>query len=105
MGYKGYDYIPGDVAAPAVSVVDVGGGSTVADELACAEECDATAGCNAGSYYGAKPEADWPAGKNCWLKTIGVSCSLPADAMADAGAMLIMKVTGETCTRLSHLQS
>lgn len=100
-GYTGYDYVPSDDPANAVAVEDVDGGSSAVDsEEACAEACDAATGCNAASYYGLMPEADWPAKKNCWLKTIATPCELPADAEDKPLAMLLMKVTGEDCVFL-----
>jgi hypothetical protein len=104
VGYKGADYIPSDETPTAVMVEDIGGGSVAVDETACADECDAAVGCNAASYYGLLPEADWPAKKNCWLKTIAVPCVLPPDVQTETPlAMLIMKTTGEACALSPHL--
>jgi hypothetical protein len=105
MGYQGSDYVPSDTTPTAVEVVDIGTGAVAADEAACATECDAAPGCNAASYYGMMPEAEWPGKKNCWLKNIAAACKLPADAATDNPlAMLLMKVTEEECTFLANLR-
>lgn len=103
VGYKGYDYIPSDAPPNQVPVTDIGTGYTVTSQEACSEECNAAAaaGSNSASYYGLMPNADWPAGKNCWLKTISVACKLPSDPLVDNPlALLLMKVTGEDCMLL-----
>lgn len=70
-------------------------GSLVMDMVECAMKCDTTIGCNAASYY-----AEPISGNNCWLKTLGDPCELPADRQADAGATLLMKQ--DTCAPLSR---
>lgn len=98
----GFDYVPDPAVPSAVTVEDIpGGGSAVASDVACGEACDAVPGCNSASYYGNMPEAEWPAAKNCWLKTLGVPCELPGDASAENPlAMLMMKTSDVACTTL-----
>jgi hypothetical protein len=89
--YIGADYQNGQATPPAYKTADVGKGLVVVDALECAEGCVALPGCNAASYYGDLAVDAWPAGKNCWPKSIEY-CGLPPDAekQNDARALLIM---------------
>lgn len=95
-GFVGMDYSPTQTPPPAVAIVDINGGmgSSVATAVACAEACTAEALCNAASYYGDNPEADWPGGANCYLKTL-TGCELPADATMTGDATIFMIGSGE----------
>lgn len=83
------------------SVLQIILGSAEADSaVACAEACEAVAGCNGASYY---PDAEAYFGKigvsNCWMKTFSDTCDKPAGAMVDDLAVLILKPSAD-CTIL-----
>lgn len=113
--YVGYDYHNNMKTPPAVKVEDIdGSGLVVADIVECAAKCAGMGGCNAASYYGDLEEADWPAGKNCWPKTI-LGCGVPADAevledmttlliKADQGCAPPSSVKSCACMTLSGVQ-
>jgi hypothetical protein len=63
----------------------------VPDIEACKAACDAKPPCNGASYY---TDATEIGGKNCWLKVLGNSCALPADATDNPKATLLLKTDG-----------
>ena len=72
------------------------GSAKVANPQACEDLCSATEGCNAASYY-----LDHSAynEKNCWLKTIANACEMPADAVANPNAVLLLMLDA-SCAQL-----
>jgi hypothetical protein len=81
---------------------DIGSGLSVADAAACALECDGKPACNAASYYGDQPTDQWPGGDNCYLKTLGDACGVPADAAAAPGAIFMIKDSACASSINSH---
>ena len=63
-------------------------GYLVDDVAGCEAECDIFPGCNAVSFY---TELIEDTGTNCFLKTIGEACMVPADAKDDPTAILSLK--------------
>lgn len=88
--YPSVDYGPLTIPPPLVPIEDLPGGDLlVADAIECAMECSALPGCNAASYYGDNPSADWPGMKNCYLKGL-TGCELPMDAVPTADATIFL---------------
>jgi hypothetical protein len=103
-GYVGADYIPSQTPAPLTGVEDIGTGLLVVNPQACAQACEEAPGCNAASFYGFLDEPDWPASKNCYIKTIATPCMAPADALDTKDlTMLLMKVGDDCAFHVQHL--